>query len=183
MLVGQQWRRLPWRWSSPSCPTAHLNCIWSWRHIWLVAGMAELTVWRLYTKIHLYVPANGLQGRALWDVTHATLVSQITYASPSWRGFIKAEETARLNSILSKARCFGYLPTDFQPLSLYDLQEQDASDESLFTSTQYHRRRKGSVVGGHHVCIELSINMQDTPTTDSRGVLESISYASARKTS
>jgi len=31
--------------------------------------------------------------------------------------------------------------------------------------------------------IELSINMQDTPTTDSRGVLESISYASARKTS
>jgi len=33
------------------------------------------------------------------------------------------------------------------------------------------------------VCIELSINMQDTPTTDSRGVLESISYASARKTS
>jgi len=33
------------------------------------------------------------------------------------------------------------------------------------------------------VCIELSINVQDTPTTDSRGVLESISYASARKTS
>jgi len=31
------------------------------------------------------------------------------------------------------------------------------------------------------VCIELSINMQDTPTTDSRGVLESISYASAQK--
>jgi len=46
--------------------------------------------------------AHGLQGRALWDVTHATLVSQITYASPSWRGFIKAEETARLNVILSK---------------------------------------------------------------------------------
>jgi len=33
------------------------------------------------------------------------------------------------------------------------------------------------------VCIELSINMHYTPTTDSRGVLESISYASARKTS
>jgi len=36
--------------------------------------------------------AHGLQGRALWNVTHATLVSQITYASPSWRGFIKAEK-------------------------------------------------------------------------------------------
>jgi len=29
------------------------------------------------------------------DVTQATLVAQITYAGPSWRGFIKAEETAR----------------------------------------------------------------------------------------
>jgi len=56
-----------------------------------------------------------LKGRALWDVIHATLVSQITFASPSWRGFIKAEEIARLNAILFKARRYGYLPTD--PLS------------------------------------------------------------------
>jgi len=61
-------------------------------------------------------------------------VSQITYASPSWRGFIKAEEIARLNAILSKARRFGYLPTDFQPLDNL----LDASDESLFTSTRYN---------------------------------------------
>ena len=27
--------------------------------------------------------AHSLQGRALWDVTQATLVAQITYASPS----------------------------------------------------------------------------------------------------
>ena len=40
--------------------------------------------------------AHGLQGRALLDVTQATLVAQITYAGPSWRGFIKAEKTARL---------------------------------------------------------------------------------------
>jgi len=60
--------------------------------------------------------------------------SQITYASPSWRGFIKAEEIARLNAILSKAHRFGYLPTDFHPRD--DL--LDASDESLFTSTRYN---------------------------------------------
>jgi len=70
--------------------------------------------------------AHGLQGR--------TLVSQITYASPSCRGFIKAEEIARLNAIHSKARRFGYLPTNFHPLD--DL--LDASDESLFTSTGYN---------------------------------------------
>ena len=61
-------------------------------------------------------------------------MSQITYASPSWRGFIKAEEIARLNAVLSKARRFGYLPTDFHPLD--DL--LDASDESLFTSARYN---------------------------------------------
>ena len=61
-------------------------------------------------------------------------VARPTYASPSWRGFIKAEEIARLNAILSKARRFGYLPTDFHPLD--DL--LDASDESLFRSTRYN---------------------------------------------
>jgi len=78
--------------------------------------------------------AHGLQGRALWDVTQATLVAQITYAGPSWRGFIKAEETARLKAVLLKARHYGYLPTDF--LSLDDL--LDSSDESLFRSIRYN---------------------------------------------
>ena len=36
--------------------------------------------------------AHDLQGRALWDVTQATFMAQITYASPSWRGIIKAED-------------------------------------------------------------------------------------------
>ena len=31
------------------------------------------------------------------------------------------------------------------------------------------------------MCIELSINMQDTPTTDSRGVLESCSYRNCNR--
>jgi len=50
------------------------------------------------------------------------------FKETSWRGFIKAEEIARLNAILSKARRFGYLPTDFHPLD--DLLV--ASDESLY---------------------------------------------------
>jgi len=40
----------------------------------------------------------------LWEVTQATLVAQITYASPSWSGFIKCDKTTRLKAILSKAR-------------------------------------------------------------------------------
>jgi len=41
---------------------------------------------------------HGLQGRALWDVTQATLVAQTTYACPSRRGFIKAEESCTVES-------------------------------------------------------------------------------------
>ena len=62
-----------------------------------------------------------------------TLVSQITSASPSWRGFTKVEEIARLKAILFKACRYGYLPTDF--LSLDDL--LDDSDDSLFTSNTF----------------------------------------------
>ena len=78
--------------------------------------------------------AHGLQGEALWDVTQATLVAQITCAYSSWRGFIKAEETARLKAVQSKACRYGYLPTDFHfPEDLLD-----SNDESLFRSILYN---------------------------------------------
>jgi len=64
-------------------------------------------------------------------------VAQITYACPSWRGFIKAQETARLKAVLLKARRYGYLHTDFH--SLEDL--LDSSDESLFRSFRYNTQQ------------------------------------------
>ena len=33
--------------------------------------------------------AHGLNGKALWDVTQATLVSQLLYASPAWWGYLR----------------------------------------------------------------------------------------------
>ena len=48
---------------------------------------------------------HGLDGHALWGVTQATLVAQLLYASPFWRGFINAEETNRLQSILKQESC------------------------------------------------------------------------------
>ena len=99
------------------------------QHMQNLTAKAATSLYALKT-----LKAHGLQGRALWEVTQATLVSQITYASPSWRGFVKAEEIARLKAILFKARRYGYLPTD--SLSLDDL--LDACDESLFTSTRYN---------------------------------------------
>ena len=38
----------------------------------------------------------GLGVQALWDVTRATLVTQLSCACPFWRGFINADETNKL---------------------------------------------------------------------------------------
>jgi len=46
----------------------------------------------------------------LWVVTRATLIAQITYASPSWSGFIKCDELTRLKAIVSKANANEFIP-------------------------------------------------------------------------
>jgi len=60
--------------------------------------------------------AHGLDGNALWDVTRATVVAQLLYASPAWWGFLKADEKSRLQSVVRRARRYGYLPTSFKTL-------------------------------------------------------------------
>jgi len=87
-------------------------------------------------------------------------VAQITYAGPSCRGFIKAEETARLQAVMLKARRYGYLPSDF--LSLEYL--LNSSDESLFRSIR-HNPQYGMfyINSSHHsntlVIISVPVNM------------------------
>jgi len=64
-----------------------------------------------------------------WDVTQATLVAQLMlYASPFWRGFINAEETNRLQSILNRAIRLSYFPHDFKSLD----ELLDSADYALF---------------------------------------------------
>jgi len=80
------------------------------------------------------IRAHGLNGNALWDITRATAVSQILYASPAWWGFLKADERNRLQSIIAKAIRYGYLPRSFSTLD--ELREN--CDEQLFFSARYN---------------------------------------------
>jgi len=79
------------------------------------------------------IRAHGLNGNELWDVTRSTLVLQLLYASPAWWGYLKADETNRLQSIIKKAIRYGYLPRSF--CTLGELSED--SDDKLFFSTMY----------------------------------------------
>jgi hypothetical protein len=74
--------------------------------------------------------AHGLEGAALWDVTRATLVSKMLYASPVWWGSITAAAKQRLQSLLSKLQRIGFLPQQFSTFA--ELCEQ--ADRSLFSS-------------------------------------------------
>jgi len=68
------------------------------------------------------------------DVTRATLVSQLLYASPAWWGYLKADERNRLQSIIVKAIRYGCLPRSFSTLD--ELRED--SDDKLFFSARYN---------------------------------------------
>jgi len=80
------------------------------------------------------IRAHDLNGNALWDITRATLVSQLLYACPAWWGYLKANERNRLQSIVSKAITYGNLPRSFSTL---DELREDA-DEQLFFSSRYN---------------------------------------------
>ena len=54
--------------------------------------------------------SHGLGAPQLFDVARATLVAQLTYASPAWTGFINCEDEARLQGVLKKLQRSGFLP-------------------------------------------------------------------------
>lgn len=92
-------------------------------HVNLITAKTAASLYALKT-----LRCHGLDGHALWGVTRATLVAQLLYARPFWRGFINAEETNRLQSILKKTICRSYLPLDFNSLD----ELLDSADHALF---------------------------------------------------
>jgi len=82
-------------------------------HVNLITAKAAASFYALKT-----LKSHGLSGLALWDVARATLPAHITYASPSWRGFINADKANKLQIILNKAKRSNFLPSDFSALEV-----------------------------------------------------------------
>ena len=74
--------------------------------------------------------AHGLKGDSLWDVSRATLVAKLTYASPAWWGYTSETQKQRLHRLLIKLQRCGFLPAQFD--SMADL--CSAADDALFRS-------------------------------------------------
>ena len=74
--------------------------------------------------------SHGLGGSALWDVTQATLINKLLYASPVWWGFMDASDKQRLQSIITKAVRLGLLPISQAPL----MELCEHADQALFSN-------------------------------------------------
>ena len=60
--------------------------------------------------------AHGLNGPALWNVTRATLISKLIYASPAWFGFLDESSKTCCQGIITKLIRTEYLGEGFPEL-------------------------------------------------------------------
>ena len=83
--------------------------------------------------------AHGLNGPALWNVTRATLISKLIYASPAWFEFLDESSKTRCQGIIKKLARTGYLGEGFAELC-------EHADDELFRNIQ---------TNNHHVLHQL----------------------------
>ena len=74
--------------------------------------------------------AQGLSGTHLWNLTRATSVLRMTYASHSWWGLIDEGSRQRLQAIVTKMQKQGLLPCDHPTM----MELCDAADTKLFAA-------------------------------------------------
>ena len=71
-----------------------------------------------------------LTGEPLWEVGRATLLAQLTYASPAWWGFLDAAAKQRLQIVVNRAKRNGFLSPTTEQFS----QIGELADNALFES-------------------------------------------------
>ena len=73
--------------------------------------------------------SHGLGGAELSQVTRATLIAKLAYASPAWSGFCTAEDLSRLTAVERKARRWGLIGSSVSSIS----EIFDKADKELFS--------------------------------------------------
>ena len=94
--------------------------------------------------------AHGLHGHQLYEVTRATLVSKLLYASPAWWGFANSETRKRFQAVLDRCCRLGLLPLDFPSFENLVLE----LSFTLFNDIEYN---------SYHVLHQLMPPLRSTP--------------------
>src|SRR6218665_3918965 len=102
-------------------------------HVNNILGSCSSSIYALRT-----LRARGMTGQTLHDVTRATTIGRLMYASPSWWGFLSESDLNRLESFVRRTKRGGFLPDDAP--SFRDMAAR--ADSNLF----------GSIISNpHHV--------------------------------
>ena len=148
----KQRRRLEWRWKASNTEPDRLAyraaCSSASKLVTTSFAAANLqrineaskNPKRLWTTIKFLL--HGLNGPALWNVTQATLISKLIYASPSWFGFLDESSKTRCQGMIKKLIRTGYLGEGFA--SFAELCEH--ADDDWFRNMQ---------TNNHHVLHQL----------------------------
>ena len=72
---------------------------------------------------------HGLSDAALQRVCRATVVARLTYAASAWRGFTKASDRQRINTVIDRTRRLDYCSPDSQTFE----ELCDIADDELFS--------------------------------------------------
>ena len=94
--------------------------------------------------------SHGLTGEALWDVTRATTLARMLYASPAWWGYADMGHRQRLQNFMFKLQRLGFLPRNSP--SFEDM--CGTADEVLFASVLRNE---------YHVLTQLVPPIKETP--------------------
>ena len=94
--------------------------------------------------------SHGLTGEALWDVTRATTLARMLYASPAWWGYADMGQRQRLQNFIFKLQRLGFLPRN--SLSFEDM--CGTADEVLSASVLRNE---------YHVLAQLVPPIKETP--------------------
>ena len=93
--------------------------------------ISNVVTWCAQTSYALRIlRSHGLSGPALWNVTRATLISKLLYASHAWFGFLSESCKARCQGVIQKLKRSGYLGSDFESFTTLC----EAADAALFSA-------------------------------------------------
>src|SRR6218665_3589724 len=99
-------------------------------HLNKVLSSAASSIYALETlRIH------GLTGKALHEVTRATTMAQVMYASPAWWGYTKAKDQEKLERFVGRLKRQGFLTKEDMDIS----QLASKADQKLFQTIRNKR--------------------------------------------
>src|SRR6218665_4039406 len=93
----------------------------------------------VYSKLRDCLPPPSMRS-SLHEVTRATVLARLLYATPAWHGFATAQDCSRIDRFINRTVNLGYLPAYCQTFNYMVNREEYRLLSSVFRNS-YHALR------------------------------------------